>query len=273
MVRLKTKVHKDYVTIFSKKFFETVPNVFYFENFSTLRYRHEWTIRDTTFLFDDKRMWEYSYYLGYRFGAEKPSDFYTMVLEYNPNKCLIEGLLLQIIKTFFNSDDVVVQSLDFAIDFNIDILNIVVDKWRKREYKYFKYSKADNDITHYIGKGDNRVKIYNKGLELGVDETMTRFEVTLCPRCKMFDIREFKCPALPNIYVISNSDGFDKSISPIIYALMMGYHFHDLTDYTQRHLRSILKEFNLQIEFDYSIINSTIYEYFETFSSLIKNNT
>ena len=51
-----------------------------------------------------------------------------------------------------------------------------LDKERKKDFRMF--SCGYDNKTYYIGRSNNRIKIYNKKLESNLDYDLTRVEIT-----------------------------------------------------------------------------------------------
>lgn len=72
------------------------------------------------------------------------------------------------------SGDWYIKSYDIAMDLKVSILDIIFDMSGKHSYKID--CRGYDDKTIYLGKGDNRVKIYNKKKEsnLNIDGELSR---------------------------------------------------------------------------------------------------
>lgn len=128
---------------------------------------------------------DYSYWMGYKHNSSH--DNKDFVIEYNPNKVINDNLVNYILSEYFNKYTKVdvrysprICSVDIAVDIDINILNCLVFKQTRGRYMFYSgdTGRAD-DYTIYIGKGDGRVKVYNKALESGLDYDLTRYEVSL----------------------------------------------------------------------------------------------
>lgn len=150
----------------------------YWQSFGSSQYKHNFTYTDE---------YEHSYYFAYQHNSERRGNYYSFVIEYNPNKCKGD-LLYSILSLFiFNNDTdyckyTKVMSFDVAFDFDFNITNVCMDRGYKHSYRTF--CNGGDDITYYIGKGDGRLKIYNKKKELlkqghYIDGELTRYEVSL----------------------------------------------------------------------------------------------
>ena len=135
-------------------------------------------------------------------------ELYNFTVEFNPNK-LKDNKILKYLFTF--GKDWFLRSMDIACDVPVSIVDIVWDRGRKRLF-----SNGFYDKTIYMGKGDKRVKIYNKKLEsnLAIAGDLTRIEVS-----KEFDdfpIKNIKCFDIPN------------DIFPVLY---INKYIYSLSDY------------------------------------------
>lgn len=93
-----------------------------------------------------------------RFDSEKAG--YNFTMEFNPNKIRDNKILLNILTL---SKQWILKSCDLAMDLPINILDIIWDRGLKRTYKVF--GNGFDDKTIEIGKGQGRLKIYNKKKE------------------------------------------------------------------------------------------------------------
>lgn len=179
MVRLEARVEYDFFMGFANKFLSGNTDVEHFEKFKMLDYRHNFRVFNDDNLFDEKK----SFYLGYIHNTEKPGSSgkkkYKLVIEFNPNKMLMDfGLLNTVLSWFFcDVDNVKFVSCDICTDFEgIAIDSVIVDKGSKRTF--IDYQK-NGGRGLYIGKrGSNgQVKVYDKAKELGLkDKVLTRWE-------------------------------------------------------------------------------------------------
>ena len=184
---------------------------------------------------DRKMMFKYNYqieveegrsfYLGFHHNNEKDVEFglHNLTIEFNPNK-LKDNILIQHILNL--SGDWFIRSYDLAVDIKCNILDLIFDKGLKRHVHTF--SNGSDDITYNIGKGDLRLKIYNKKRESKLDITGDLSRVEISRELDDFPVREVKfldwgLDNFPDIYlnnyIYSLSDYKDKTMLPIIYAL------------------------------------------------------
>lgn len=86
------------------------------------------------------------------------------------------------------------------------------------------FSKGGEDRTYYIGRSDNRIKIYNKKIEMGLDYDLTRLEITskLDYDVNMIDFYNYNV-ILPDLYLnnylYTFKDYEDKTLLAILYAV------------------------------------------------------
>jgi hypothetical protein len=187
MIRLKVeKIPKKLFSSFSKKY-QDDPNVEGWQtlNFKDYRYQMRFTDQQLTGKIDS------SFWLGYLHNAKTDShkfDYGDLVIEFNPNKCSANTYLGKVIDIFFSyTKNIYIQSCDIAIDFhNLKIEDISFSKaGRKRVLDYYE----NGSQTHYIGKGDGRVKIYDKAKEQKIeDKDWTRYEVSFTVKKSLLEV-------------------------------------------------------------------------------------
>lgn len=176
-----------------------------------------------------------------------PNTTFNFTVEFNPNKVKDNSFLLHILKI---SSDWVVKSCDFAIDINTNILNICgLDKLTKK--CLITYDMGGSDRTYYIGKGNNRLKIYNKTIESGLDYDLTRVETTCSlDDLSLRDVKFFRFNGcLPELYInefqISLDDlNTDKTVIALVYAVTNGYPMHNLSRRYREHVKEFLGKKN-----------------------------
>ncbi|MCI9286805.1 MAG: hypothetical protein HFJ57_02300 [Clostridia bacterium] len=177
-----------------------------------------------------------SFWFGFMHNTERRSENiteYNFTIEFNPNK-LKDTNILKYLFTF--GSKWFLKSCDIACDIPVSILDIVYNKGRKRSTKVF--SNGFDDKTIYIGKGDKRVKIYNKKIEsnLAIKGDLTRIEVSKVfedfpiSNIKLFHIEDDIFPVLyMNKYIYSLKDYEDKTLLAIVYAIESGFDFNMLS--------------------------------------------
>lgn len=190
-------------------------------------------------------------------GINNPSHKFNFTIEFNPNKinnCKLLDFLLSLryedfLQVGLNWE---VVSCDFAFDIPTNILNLTgFDKKRKKCITTF--DNGGDDKTYYIGKGQNRVKIYNKRIESGLDYDLTRIELTHKFQ-RTLDIRylnsglDLKIGSyFPELflkdYQMEIEDlQLDSTFKIILFAVNNGYPLNELTGYYRRKVKNYLKE-------------------------------
>lgn len=199
---------------------------------------------------------------------EERNEFYNFTIEFNPNKIKDNKILMYILGL---SGSWYIKSYDLAMDLKININDLNLDFSGRQEMKIF--SRGYDDKTIYLGKGDGRIKVYNKKKEsdLNILNDLTRVEVSRC--LDDFDIRNIKLfsydgnfPTIYlNRYVYSFSDYDDKTLLAILYAVQSGYPIKDLTKTYKKKIKNLLQG-GYKILFDKTSVNqlisSTIFYYF-----------
>lgn len=199
---------------------------------------------------------------------------YNFTIEFNPNKLKDDFLIFYILDSFANW---FLRSFDLAIDIPINILDVIIDKRRKRSYKLF--SEGSDKVTYYIGtkEKDGYIKIYNKKHEsnLGIPGYLTRVEISRkydddfpIASIVKFNFGEQFLPYLfLNQYAFSFSDitTKDKTMMAVLYAVQSGYPINDLSRDYKRKIKELL-EAGYRIRFDEKsatqALRQTIFFYF-----------
>ena len=163
-----------------------------------------------------------------------------------------------------------VVSIDIAIDLEIPLSELSFDKNYKRSYKYF---KSDTGETHYIGQGDNRIKVYDKRKEQitkgkKVDkEVWTRIEYSIrLDECIENILKKgyYKKISMVDFYRKSKEyDYKDKTLKAIIYAVNHGYDIKELSRVYREKVKKIIC--NDKIDINEKDINNCIKEYFRNY--------
>lgn len=264
MVRLKTRVPKDYMKRYVERNLDINPGVIYWEKTAFKSYRHNWQVKQQAVMGG-----EYSYWIGYQHNSENDVKNANLVIEYNPNKCPIDGLLEYILNEFFANLKTEIVSLDIAMDFEINIRDLLIDKFRKQGFKMF--SNGGDDVTYYIGKGDGRTKIYNKARELGIEGDLTRYEVSKDIRQTIGSVLNpeyrFEGNILPIGYLTSTPT--DKTLQGLLWAVKNGYPMDSLTRRKRESIRSYIDD-NSELKFDNKKISQAIRSYFQGYKDILQ---
>ena len=212
-----------------------------------------------------------SFWFGFLHNTEKREDRYkdyNFTIEFNPNKLKDNKIIMYILGL---SGQWYIKSYDLAIDLKININDLILDFSGRREMKIF--NRGHDNKTIYLGKGDGRVKVYNKKREsnLNILGDLTRIEISReCDDFEIRNIKNFKYDGnFPNIYlnryVYSFSDYDDKTLLAILFAVQNNYPIKDLTKTYRKKIKNLL-EGGYKIKFDATsvtqIIGKTIFYYF-----------
>ena len=195
-------------------------------------------------------------------------DTYNFTIEFNPNKIKRNDIIDYLIHI---SDEWYIKSYDLAIDIKIGILDLIWDLSGKHLEKID--NRGYDKKTIYIGKGDGRIKIYNKKEEsnLSILGELTRIEVSR--ELEDYEVRKIKYykydDRFPSIYlnnyVYSLSDYQDKTLLAVLYAVQNGYPLRDLTRYTRSKIKKLLEggyKINFSNQCATNALAQTIYYYF-----------
>ena len=213
---------------------------------------------------------EYSFWFGYISNKEKingkslrnENTLFNLTVEFNPNKVKDCPLLLKLLKL---STEWLVKQVDFAIDVPTNICNICgFDKGKKA--CLITYDCGNDDKTFYIGKTDNRVKVYNKTIESGLNYDLTRIEITKCFKDLKIDcVRYYKYDGyVPELFLkdfqLSINDFSDKTLFAIVYAVLEGFPLHDLSKHYKKRVKDFLNK-KKPIKIDFSCLDKCLVNY------------
>lgn len=156
---------------------------------------------------------------------------HNFTIEFNPNKVDF-GHIKYILDS---TQKWIIKSVDFAMDIPLNIMDLYCfDKSKKRDIRVF--SKGYDNKTIYMGKTNNRIKIYNKKIESNLDKDLTRVEITSQMDLNIRYINaysyDFKLPDIyinEYIYTFSDYEKKNDTLMCILYALQYGYDFNDLS--------------------------------------------
>ena len=213
-----------------------------------------------------------SFWFGFLHNTERRTSNentkYNFTIEFNPNKIQDNKIIKYLLEI---SGEWFLIQYDLAIDINISILDIITDISGKREEKII--SKGFDNKTIYIGKGDGRIKIYNKKIEskLDIQHDLTRVEITRT--IDNFNISEVKLlnydNNFPNLYlnkyIYSLSDYKDKTLFAILFAVQNGFPIKNLSRVYREKIRNLLEggykiKFSNKLATD--VLRKTIFYYF-----------
>lgn len=218
----------------------------------------------------------FSFYFGFMHNNEsvcynRDNIEYNFTIEFNPNKARDNRLVMYILNKFGNW---FLRSFDLAIDIPINILDIIVDISGRRKMQTI--SLGGDNITYNFGKGDGRIKIYNKKREsdLNIVGHLTRVEITKeyndfpISNIKRFDFQNDIFPHLylnQYIFSFSDYDSKNKTLMAILYAVQSGYPVKNLSRAYKEKLKELLDggskiKFNRKSVID--VFNQTVFYYF-----------
>ena len=213
-----------------------------------------------------------SFWFGFCHNTERRSFYegaeYNFSIEFNPNKIKDNEILKYLLGL---SGNWFIKSYDLAMDLRINILDIITDI--SGRHKNLTISNGFDDKTIVIGKGDGRLKIYNKKKEsnLNIQGNLTRVEITR--ELDDFNISEIKnfnydkiFPSLYlNKYIYSFDDYKDKTLLAILYSVQNGFPIQDLSRRYRDKIRNLM-EGGYKILFDNNtatqVVRKTIFYYF-----------
>ena len=191
-----------------------------------------------------------TFWFGFFHNAEKPNSVleikYNFTVEFNPNKIKKSTILEFILCSFSNWK---IKSFDIACDIPMSIIDFTgYDKGRKKDVRILTSSAEDRTV--YIGRSNNRVKIYNKKLESSLDNLqsdLTRVEVShQLDNYPVENIMYYNCeicfPDLyTNRYLYSFSDYKDKTLLAILYAVQCGFDISLLSRSYKNKIKNLLE--------------------------------
>lgn len=193
-----------------------------------------------------------SFYFGFMHNNEiisfdKDCKKYNFTIEFNPNKIKDNIILLHILKGF---GEWFLRSFDIAMDIPVNIMDLVFDIGNRR--KHITRSYGGDNISHSVGEGNGRYKIYNKKKESNLDivGNLSRIELSLefedFPICdiKFFDIDIGYLPdVFLNQYVVSLSDTVteDSTLNAVLYAVQHGFPIKNLSRVYKNKIKNLLE--------------------------------
>lgn len=229
--------------------------------FSDFRYNYTIKINDNS-----------SFWFGYfpnsekinKGGVSNPNTSHNFTIEFNPNKVKIEGFLKFVIDYIpFRSWEI--KSCDIAIDIPTNILNICgFDKKRYKDIRVF--TCGGDNKTIYIGRTQNRIKIYNKKIESGLDYDLTRLEVSTKLDLKLSTYLYYFNLVVPlpdlflNDYLVDIFNLSDKTLVALVFAVNNGYNINDLPRVQKEKVKNLFHSSDERIPFDNGFVNSVFHK-------------
>ncbi len=263
MIRISFRFDEYVLKEFNKFTFDlslkkSIYNYRMFKSFTSFQYRYMLNYKNE----------DSSFVVGLCFNGVDLDSQKNCFIEFNPNKCLVNGYvspILDFIKIRGRSLGVV--RYDFAIDINCNRLLCCLVKDLRDYRKVYKIEQNSlDDYTEYLGKRNNNgfVKLYNKTKESNLSYELTRLEVTL----DCFDYDNF-LKYLPVVYFVREYfllDTFDlNDTDKVLVSLLMQSNYANmylkmLGRGKQEKLKKILFDLN-------SIVEVSEVEYY----SLVRN--
>lgn len=213
-----------------------------------------------------------SFWFGYCHNTERRSFYegaeYNFTIEFNPNKLKDNKIIMYLLSL---SGKWYIKSFDLAMDLKVNILDIITDIKGRGSSKIF--INGFDDKTIEIGKGDGRLKIYNKKKEsnLNILGSLTRVEVSrVLDDYPISDMKLFNFGnCFPNLYLnkylYSFEDYEDKTLLALLYAVQNGFPIKDLSRVYKNKIKNMFKG-GYRIIFDNKIatqvVRKTIFYYF-----------
>lgn len=268
MIRLETTVPMDFNEHINVVLdVGSNPYVRYWEKFGFKDYRHN-------FSYDDGSI---NFWVGYEFilSDKLREDSRTIVVEYNPNKNKLEGVLLKFLGriNMFRKADWKVKGVDVAVDLKgVPRNSVFYDKGYRKNYREY-YSNGSR--TTYLGnRGWGGIKIYDKAKEQGDEFTdWTRIEYTIKLNLELECYRGLKDieQDMGFIWTLDVSKIDDVTTKALYICLQNGdIDISELTPYMKRKLRKLADSQSLV--FDNNIKNrvcKTIISYLDTFVKML----
>ena len=215
------------------KSFDLNTELKYYDNFQWNKYRYNWIWKTE----------EYTIFLAYRCNTGNDQATNKFKIKYNPNKVDPDDRFLRTMLPIFKyvKQFPEITWFDVAFDYEgITTSDIIFDKGKKREWKTFSY--PNSDLTHYIGKSNGGVKIYDKANEETKGQATynkTRVEVTIRDKVSLKDINAWQCKVdIPKLFIRQILGLYDDpELTPteklLIYSVENDYPVDKLT-YRQR---------------------------------------
>lgn len=133
------------------------------------------------------------------------------------------------------------------------------------------FSCGYDNKTYYMGRTNNRIKIYNKRIESGLDYDLTRVEITSKIDLNIKDILFYnynvKLPDLYlNNYLYTFKDYEDKTLFAILYAVQSGFPISDLSRRYKDKVKNLLEgnyKINLENKYCTDVLKQCIKSIFK----------
>lgn len=253
MIRFKCRFSKQFLAEFfemenANSIFYISPNITGWVDSDFKGFRYNFRVMDSA----GGGLW-----IGFMHNAESmSSDSTNLYLEYNPNKFnlfdnVVPNRIRRLLSYVARNGELVLIHL--AIDIHEDIINFLIDKRYKVNYKLF---ITDKGITHYVGQyGNGYLKMYDKAKEQRVNISWTRIEYVIRYDCSVDSIHLIDFSNFPRVYRIKNNIMMSPVVKALIYAINDGVIF--LSDLTRTFKKKVISECEL-VDIDAKKVNDLV---------------
>ena len=201
LLRIKCKLTKSFIV-------QLRENAYSFRMTSrTLNFKEHHCFDNTDVIIYEASYGENEGYMRVEIRNKSKSNSRCCSIEVNPNKCFHFHECVRDIKMFLEgSEEFFVDSMDIAMDYPVDMCDLVIEKDRRSRTKYCR--RCDNETIYFGKRGKvGNVKIYNKREESGLSYDLTRCELRVGnPLAESF--LDVTVSHLPKVYVFSPTPQF-----------------------------------------------------------------
>lgn len=261
MIRLSCKISaRDFALLI--KAFSNEPNISEYEKSAINEFKMNFNYKDQ----------DCSFWFGYLPNSEfynsnssisNPNALHNLTVEFNPNKCKDNKFLLYLLD---HMQSIKLVSCDLACDLPFPITDLDFIPVNK-SFKHI--LDTPEGRTYYFGKGDKRIKIYDKTKEAKLDYDLTRVEISVKVDKELKDIKsvDFSDLSFPLIscreYQLDFSDTeLDSTLKAILFACDNGFPI----SYLSRRYQEKIKSYKIKkssIEIDLALFNKTLINYLD----------
>lgn len=266
MLRLSSKISVKDFSVFTRAF-ANEPLFKQYERFGLNEFKFNYNYKD-----EDCSFWfgflSNSEYLKGDSSLSNPNALHNFTIEFNPNKCEDNSYLLYILSHLHN---IKIVSCDLACDlpFNINQLDFIpVNKSFKHMFD------TPEGLTYYFGKGDNRIKIYDKTKEANLDYDLTRVEISVKVDKDLKDIKSidfskltFPIVSCSEYQTTLEDNNIDDTLKVHLWAVEHGYP----VQYMSRVYQKKIKDYKIKkspIDFDTTLFNKALINYLDYYFNI-----
>lgn len=247
--------------------FTLEPNAKMFENFQLDKFKH-----NVNYVGENCSFWfgwlSNSELLKGNASLQNPLVRHNFTCEFNPNKCRDNPFLQFVLD---NMHDIKIVSVDLACDFPFDITELDFTSVNKSHKTTF---DTPEGITYYFGKGDKRIKIYDKRKESNLDYDLTRIEMSvglniLLKDSKSIDFSKLCFPIVSTSSYQTNLEdlSLNDTMKVVLFALDKGYPISHLSRRFQEKVKNYKIKKSL-IEITPSHFNKTLVNYLDYYFNI-----